>query len=321
MKANTTHSPMTEALSFYDRDGETVTVQCQDVALTRLGDRLIECRLTFTVSHEQYRRIDRDALFNLTPEVRGTTFAGGFAPEGDIEIEADLNTDALGYVAELATPQAVAEFLVTQMRDDPVAPVLFTENWYGLYVKQAHGEIKTGYRTQWAGPAENLRSMQADEAGLPEPAATRPILWETVVAFFREGGWPLAFEAGETILHTRFQGENGEWDCHAQVREEFGQFVFYSIAPTEAPATRRVAVAEYLHRANFGLAFGNFEFDYDGGQVRFRTAVDVDNGPLTENLIRQVVYANLTLMDRYLPGLLAVSAGVAPKDAIAQIEE
>ena len=34
-------------------------------------------------------------------------------------------------------------------------------------------------------------------------------------------------------------------------------------------------VAEYLHRANFGMQNGNFEFDYDDGQIAYKTFVNL----------------------------------------------
>jgi hypothetical protein len=50
----------------------------------------------------------------------------------------------------------------------------------------------------------------------------------------------------------RFQGQNGQWTCFAQVREEQSQFVFYSVCPVNASEDKRLAVAEFLTRANWG---------------------------------------------------------------------
>jgi hypothetical protein len=47
----------------------------------------------------------------------------------------------------------------------------------------------------------------------------------------------------------------------------------------------------------------------------------VEGSNLTFDLIKQLVYTNVTMMDEYLPGILSVIEGdVEPKDAIAQIE-
>ena len=49
--------------------------------------------------------------------------------------------------------------------------------------------------------------------------------------------------------------------------------------------------------------------------------IDVKGKVLSFELIKQLVYANVMMMDSYLPGIMSVIYGdVEPKDAIAQIE-
>jgi hypothetical protein len=95
-------------------------------------------------------------------------------------------------------------------------------------------------------------------------------LMTTVQAFFTEDEWSFSEVEGRTTLQLVFQGENGRWTCYAQVREPQAQFVFYSILPTNVPAAKRAAVAEFLTRANFGLVIGNFEMNMDDGEVTSR---------------------------------------------------
>jgi hypothetical protein len=87
------------------------------------------------------------------------------------------------------------------------------------------------------------------------------------------------------------------------------------------PENRRVAVGEYLNRANYGLLSGNFEIDHNDGEVRYKTCIDVTGDRLSEALIRRLVYTNVFMMDRYLPGIMAVAYGnKSPKEAIEDIE-
>lgn len=80
-------------------------------------------------------------------------------------------------------------------------------------------------------------------------------------------------------------------------------------------------VAEFITRANYGMVIGNFEMDFRDGEVRYKTSVDVEGSELTYEICRQVVVTNVMLMDRYLPGIMAVITGaLTPAQAIAQIE-
>ena len=144
---------------------------------------------------------------------------------------------------------------------------------------------------------------------------------DTAIAFFQEDGWPFQPLEGQPILQIGFQGDNGQWVCFAQAREEQAQFVFYSVVAARAPEARRPALAEFLTRANFGLIVGNFELDWDDGEVRYKTSLDVEGDQLTPALVKQMAYANVVTMDRYLPGIMRVIYGdVSPAQALAEID-
>jgi hypothetical protein len=111
--------------------------------------------------------------------------------------------------------------------------------------------------------------------------------------------------------------------CYAQVveDEETAQFIFYSVCPVNVPENKRLSVAEFITRANYGLLIGNFELDLVDGEVRFKTSIDVKDDRLSSALFQPLVYTNVVMMDRYLPGIMAVIyGGVSPENAIAQIE-
>ncbi len=145
-------------------------------------------------------------------------------------------------------------------------------------------------------------------------------MFETVAEYFVAQNWPVQLMAREGTLKTGFRGHNGQWNCTAYAFPEFEQFVFYSVAPVLVPAERRAAACEFIARVNHGLHIGNFEIDLETGEIRYKTSIDVEGSQLTVPLVRQLVTANVSTMDRYLPGLKQVAASVDPAVAIADIE-
>lgn len=146
-------------------------------------------------------------------------------------------------------------------------------------------------------------------------------LIDHLIDFFNEEEWEFAAGEGRTLLKLGYSGENGTYICYAQSREEQGQVIFYTICPVTTPEKRRSAVAEFVTRANYGLIIGNFEMDLDDGEVRFKTSLDAEDAELSRVLIRHLVYANITTIDRYLPGLIAVIAGSqTPLEALKAVE-
>lgn len=146
-------------------------------------------------------------------------------------------------------------------------------------------------------------------------------IFNAIIAFFEEDDWDFHWLEGTSILSVGFTGKNGKWVCYAQAREEQEQFVFYSVCPINTPEDRRQAVAEFITRVNYGMIIGNFELDYDDGEIRYKTSIDVEGDGLTPALIKQMVYANVIITDKYLPGIMRVIyANSAPLDEIRLIE-
>jgi hypothetical protein len=144
----------------------------------------------------------------------------------------------------------------------------------------------------------------------------------TLSEFLRDDGWHPQQMEDKTIFRVYFSGSNGDLRCYAQIRVDLEQFLFYVIAPIKAPEEMRHAVAEYVTRANFGLRIGNFELDYNDGEVRYKSSLDFENADLTPPLIKNTIYPAVQTMDFYLPGLLSVMYGnKTPEAAIAEIED
>jgi len=386
MSAHTEHCQLNSELNLHDRTHSPLTVRAVSLSLIKQDDEVIECRLTFQVNPQLYQRIETEALFNLKPEVRRPLSAGNFLPEPDIEIEIGLQPNLLPQPIErAANANEAATYILNLSQEQPDNPLLSTQSWLALSVKQKQESGETGYRTLWAditastfvqaatsGSSDQMNDALANffkesiEANLPavtqeatsqiveemshyfkqvadtsldgltknipsilqeeleaglKSTSTDGQFFEEIVNFFKEDDWPFVQIEGEPLLQMVFQGENGKWTCYAKARDDQEQFVFYSVCPVNAPDSKRLAVAEFLTRANSGMIIGNFEMDFEDGEIRYKTSIDVEGDSLSSALIKRLVYANVTMMDEYLPGIMSVIYGNAsPVDAIAQIE-
>lgn len=154
-----------------------------------------------------------------------------------------------------------------------------------------------------------------------EGAGDGDSLYGAVQSFLVADEWYPEEIPGETIMKMNFQGTNTAWLVFAQTREDARQVIIYSVLVSNVMPERREAASQYLTLANYGLWLGNFEIDMSDGEVRFKTSVDVEGGLLTQTMIKNLIYANVTLMDRYLSGLnKVVYEGIEPSMAISEIE-
>jgi hypothetical protein len=163
-------------------------------------------------------------------------------------------------------------------------------------------------------------NLDAPEVPLSKTTTQHPIL-QALLNFFTEDDWSFQKVTSEPALRLAFKGKNGQWNCYAKAREEQQQMVFYSLCPLAVPEDKRLAAAELIARANYGLIVGNFELDFNDGEIRYKTSIDVEGELLGPNLIKPLVYANVMMMDEYLPAIEAVVEGrLSPEEAIARLE-
>jgi hypothetical protein len=158
-----------------------------------------------------------------------------------------------------------------------------------------------------------METMRAQLGGVSS-AHGEPEVADTLVGelkrVFAENGWPYSEVVGAPVLLSELTGPEGSWDFYAQAVEEKDLVLLYSIAPHRVPAERRLEVSEFLTRANHGLADGNFELDFEDGEVRFKSVLHVPS-ELDGILVKRVVRLNGTALETYLPSIAAL-IGMSP---------
>lgn len=146
-------------------------------------------------------------------------------------------------------------------------------------------------------------------------------VYDAMVRFFREDDWKFEQVEGKPILRMGFAGDNGKWTCMARAIEDAQQFIFYSIAPANVPEDKRREMAEFITRANYGMRIGNFEMDFSDGELRYKSSIDGEDDRLSAPLVKHMVYPNVLMMDKYLPGILGILYGnKTAQQAIEEIE-
>lgn len=123
---------------------------------------------------------------------------------------------------------------------------------------------------------------------------------------FADNEWPYTEVRGVPVLVGEFSGPAGGWSFYAQAVADKGLILLYSICPHRAPEPRRAAVAELLTRANYGLAAGNFELDFEDGEIRCKSVLHTQGDGVDAGTLKRLVRANGIAMETYLPEIAAV---------------
>jgi hypothetical protein len=133
---------------------------------------------------------------------------------------------------------------------------------------------------------------------------------------FVENGWPFSEVRGAQVLVSDLSGLLGTWKFYAQAVDEQALILLYSVCPLRVPAERRPEVSQFLTGANYGLAAGNFELDFEDGEIRYKTALHTYGDGLDANVLKKLVRSNGMAMETYLPGIGAVITGTPALPAL-----
>ena len=133
-------------------------------------------------------------------------------------------------------------------------------------------------------------------------------------ARFEESG-PIGLFTIEMKLHCKLQTAR----MLVLVRED--NLSTLTTIPLAADEDNRLAVAEYLTRANFNMRNGNFELNMADGEIRFKTYVHVGASQPDLGAARLAVMLPFLMLDRFGDGLLEVLFGFkSPREAFEAVE-
>ena len=124
-----------------------------------------------------------------------------------------------------------------------------------------------------------------------------------IETFLREEGFPIIPIEGSPAFMFGFMNGDLRWKVLANADEDDRILTFLSYMPDPVPEARLAAVAERMMRINMRLSIGHFELDFDDGEARFRTAIDLTGTEPTHALVKQLLSANLRATAHHLPAI------------------
>lgn len=143
---------------------------------------------------------------------------------------------------------------------------------------------------------------------------------QAIEALFNREGWKIQ-KRDERSYTFGFRGNNNNYNFFARIGENNNTLCVYAMLPMQAPSNKLFEVAEFLHRANYGMIIGNFEMDFNDGEVRYKVSVDMEDNQPNPDHINSMIDCALAMADRYFPGLGAVIfGGQTPAHAIEEVE-
>jgi hypothetical protein len=145
-------------------------------------------------------------------------------------------------------------------------------------------------------------------------------MFTILIEFINKSNWHYSkpFE-DKTIIQLGFEGRNGKFQCICDVKEDSNKFLCYTIGNNKVPVEKLLSVCEYITRVNSTTMLGNFELNFEQGEIRYKTSIDYEGITPTATLIEHLLLANITTYDNFLPGIMKVIfSDIQPKQAFEE---
>lgn len=127
--------------------------------------------------------------------------------------------------------------------------------------------------------------------------------------FLKEDDWHFSFDEKRGIFRFGLGLKGKLKKLHYIVDIKEDEYLVYAISPLgadEEDAKMMANMAEFICRANYGLKMGNFELDFDDGEVRFKVHVLCKGVTPTAEMIKRSIYCPATMFDHYGSGIVDI---------------
>jgi hypothetical protein len=128
-------------------------------------------------------------------------------------------------------------------------------------------------------------------------------LYATALNTFKEMGWHYREVSEHSVIEADFEAHHTKVPLHVQVFGETHIITVVANSTLQVPPSHRLPVCELLMRTNKDLNLGNFELEWDSGQVMFRVTNVFPPNRHDSRIIASLVHSAVAEMDRLTPFL------------------
>ena len=133
----------------------------------------------------------------------------------------------------------------------------------------------------------------------------------------------LKFETTPDVIHFSIEIDNVVGKVAVFIQTYENKILTYAVLNNKVPNEHFNDVAEYLHRANYGLLHGNFELDFNDGEVRYKLVTDCqDIANIPNQYIDRSALLPCHMIKKYGKGIIQLMLGIgSPKELIDEAEQ
>lgn len=149
----------------------------------------------------------------------------------------------------------------------------------------------------------------------------RDELYNIAEAYCRSQNWHYSADRERYLISFGMNLKNKLKSTKVWIDVKETTIVVFAVCPLNADPADRPKIAEFITRANYGLLLGNFELDYQDGEVRYKATISAMTSLPSMDDVERVVDVTFLMMQRYGDGLCKLIMGYGePEELIKECE-
>ncbi len=147
-------------------------------------------------------------------------------------------------------------------------------------------------------------------------------MFQQVIKYLEEKNWIYSPLEKKTVVILGISGNNGKFQFIIDVRENENKIILFSIFSSNIPENKRDGMAELLTRLNYEQFIGNFDMNFETGEVRYKTSLFYGKSLVDIDVIDNLIMTNITAMDKFSDVLMQYIYGnLIPREACLTIRD
>ena len=139
----------------------------------------------------------------------------------------------------------------------------------------------------------------------------------TICRMLDEKDWRYQKDEDALKISCGVQGDDLPMPIRIELDAERQLVVLLSEIPFAVPEDRRSAIAVAVSVANYGMVYGNFDFDYLNGNILFRATAIYAQSLIGQEMFAFMVACSCHTIDRYNDKFLVVTQNDMTEDEVA----
>ena len=149
-------------------------------------------------------------------------------------------------------------------------------------------------------------------------------IMEAIRNFLDEDDWNYNFENEIGVFRFNLQIRGNIKDLRYLIYVKEHDYVVYASSPLSADeenSEQMAKMAEFICRANYGLRDGNFEMDFNDGEIRYKCYMNCNGVLPTKKMVGSSIFCPAAMFERYNKGILQILFfDMSAADAVSMCE-